>query len=59
MKPATSGIYRLRPPNGRVVSRKLISMNGALWVVMPCGFLGIFSSLVPLDMVEGEWIFEQ
>lgn len=56
MKPVTSGIYRLRLPSGRVVSRKCLSINGALMVVMPCGFLGIFSSLVPLDMVEGRWL---
>ena len=71
MTPTTTGIYSLRLPSGRVVRRKCIGMNGALYVVMPCeppGWLiwplgWLFSlalaALVPLDLVEGEWIFEQ
>ncbi len=59
MTPTTTGIYTLRLPSGRVVRRRVKSMNGALWAIEPCGFLWIFSALVPLEMVEGTWIFEQ
>ena len=59
MTPTTTGVYRLQLPCGRVVRRKVRRMNGDLWMVEPGGFLGLFSALVPMDLVVGEWVFEQ
>lgn len=59
MTPTTTGIYSLRLPSGRVVRSRVKSMNGDLYAVIPGGFLGLLASLVPLDLVEGTWIFEQ
>jgi len=55
MTPTTPGVYRLRLPSGEVVRRKCLSMNGCTFAVVP-GRLWIFSALVPLDLVEGEWL---
>lgn len=59
MTPTTTGIYSLRLPSGRVVRRKCIAMNGDLYAVIPGGLFGLLASLVPMDLVEGEWVFEQ
>lgn len=56
MTPTTTGVYRLRLPSGQVVRRRVREMNGDLWMVEPGGFLGLFSALVPLDLVVGTWV---
>jgi hypothetical protein len=56
MTPTTTGVYRLRLPSGRVVQRRIKRMNGDLWMIEPGGFLWFFAALVPLDLVEGEWV---
>ena len=59
MTPTTTGIYTLRLPNGKVVQRRVKRYGDDLTAIEPRGFLGLFSALVPLDMVEGTWVFEQ
>lgn len=56
MTPTTTGIYSLRLPSGRVVRSRVKSMNGDLYAVIPGGLFGLLASLVPLDLVEGEWV---
>ena len=56
MTPTTTGIYSLRLPSGRVVRRRVKSMNDELFAIIPGGIFGLLASLVPLDLVEGEWV---
>ena len=56
MTPTTTGIYSLRLPSGRVVRRRVKEMNDELFAIIPGGIFGLLASLVPLDLVEGEWV---
>ena len=54
--PRSPGVYALVESSGRVRWLRVREMNGDLYATLPGGFLWIFSALVPLDLVEGEWL---
>ena len=56
MTPTAPGVYRLRLPSGNVVRRRVVEHNGEVFMVLSGGPWGLFSALVPMDLVVGEWL---